>query len=177
MYAVGDVLNKQTDVGCVGDARPWRNREPSSEWDDVKSSNVPRVVRLFFVAIAINLLWEMAQMGLYASTGSWIRDSAGCVRASLGDGGMVLAIYAVGALVFRRLDWFRRPHVAGYAVILTIGAILAVSLETVALRSGRWAYTGSMPRLPLAGGLGLPPMLQMMILPPIIFKVASALER
>jgi hypothetical protein len=34
-----------------------------------------------------------------------------------------------------------------------------------------------MPRLPLAGGLGLLPMLQMMILPPVIFKVASALER
>ena len=150
---------------------------PSAEWVDVESCNVPRVVRLFFVAVAINLLWEMAQMGLFASTGSWIRDSAGCVRASLGDGGMVLGIYAVGALVFRRLDWFRRPGVAGYAVMLTIGVILAAAFEMFALRSGRWAYTGSMPRLPLAGGLGLLPMLQMMILPPVIFKVASALER
>lgn len=149
---------------------------PSAEWADVKSSDVQRVVRLFFVAVAINLLWEMAQMGLFASTGSWIRDSAGCVRASLGDGGMVLVIFAVGALVFRRLDWFRRPGVAGYAVMLTLGLILAAVFEVTALRSGRWAYSASMPRLPLPADLGLLPMLQMMILPPVIFKVAAALE-
>ena len=118
----------------------------------------------------------MAQMSLYASTGSWLQDFAECLRASLGDGGMVLGIYAVGALVLRRLDWFRRPGVAGYAVMLTIGVILATAFELAALHSGRWAYTGSMPRLPLAGGLGLLPILQMMLLPPIIFKVASALE-
>jgi hypothetical protein len=150
---------------------------PSAEWADVESRNVPRVVRLFFVAVAINLLWEMAQMGLFASTGSWIRDSAGCFWASLGDGGMVLAIYAAGALVFRRLDWFRRPGVAGYAVMLTIGVILAAAFELAALRSGRWAYTSWMPQLPMMAGLGVLPMMQMMILPPIIFKVASALER
>ena len=176
MYAVGDVVNKQSDAECEGD-EPWRNQVPSAEWADVESRNVPRVVRLFFVAVAINLLWEMAQMGLFASTGSWIRDSAECVRASLGDGGMVLGIYAVGALVFRRLDWFRRPGVAGYAVMLTIGVILATVFELAALRSGRWAYTSWMPRLPMMAGLGLLPMLQMMILPPIIFKIASALER
>jgi hypothetical protein len=34
-----------------------------------------------------------------------------------------------------------------------------------------------MPRLPMAAGLGLLPMLQMVILPPIIFKIVSALER
>ena len=139
--------------------------------------NVPRVVRLVFVATAINLLWEMAQMGLFASTGSWIRDSIECVWASIGDGGMVLGIYIAGALVFRRLDWFRRPGVAGYAVMLTIGAILAAVFELAALRSGRWAYTAWMPRLPMMAGLGLLPMLQMLVLPPIIFKIASALER
>ena len=116
-------------------ARPLRNQARSAEWADVESRSVPRVVRLFFVAVVINLLWEMAQMGLFASSGSWIRDSAGCVRASLGDGGMVLGIYAVGALVFRRLDWFRRPGVAGYAVMLTIGVILAAAFELAALRS------------------------------------------
>ena len=136
-----------------------------------------RVVRLFFVAVAVNLLWEMAQMGLFLSTGSWIRDSVGCVRASLGDGGMVLGIYAAGALVFRRLDWFHRPRVGGYTVMLTIGVLLAAAFELAALRSGRWTYTRSMPRLPVMANLGVLPMLQMMILPPIIFKIASALER
>jgi hypothetical protein len=61
--------------------------------------------------------------------------------------------------------------------MLTIGVILAAAFELAALRSGRWAYTPWMPRLPMMAGLGLLPMLQMMVLPPIIFKVASVFER
>jgi hypothetical protein len=129
------------------------------------------------VAVVVNFAWEMAQMGLYVPVGNWAQDSVACFSASLGDGGMVLVIYAAGALVFRRLDWFRRPGVAGYAVLSTMGLILAAVFETFALRSGRWVYTASMPRLALTGSLGLLPMLQMLILPPIIFKIASALER
>ena len=135
------------------------------------------MVRLFFIAVALNFAWEMAQMSLYASTGSWVQNSAECVRASLGDGGIALAIYTAGAVLFRRLDWFRQPGGRGYAVMFSVGVILAAAFEMAALRSGRWAYSASMPRLPLAGRLGLLPMLQMMILPPIIFKVASLLER
>lgn len=134
-------------------------------------------VRLFSLAVVVNFAWEMAQMSLYASIGSWIQNSAQCLRASLGDGAIVLAIYAVGAVVFRRFDWFRRPGVPGYVVMLTMGGILAAAFELAALRSGRWAYTFRMPRFPMMADLGLLPMLQMMILPPIIFKIASALER
>ena len=38
------------------------------------------------------------------------------------------------------------------------------------------AYSPSMPRLLFAGGLGALPILQMTILPPLIFKIASAIE-
>jgi hypothetical protein len=135
------------------------------------------VARLVLVAVVVNFAWEMAQMVLYASSASRVQDSVGCLRASVGDAGMILAIDLAGALVFRRLDWFRRPRISGYALMLTMGVILAAAFEMAALRSGRWAYTASMPRLPMAGGLGVLPMLQMVILPPIIFKVACVLER
>ena len=144
---------------------------------EAASIRVVRLVRLWVVAVAFNFAWEMAQMSLYASSGSWARDSARCLEASLGDGGMILAIYAAGALIVRRPDWFRAPTIPGYAVMLTTGVVLAAAFEVIALRSGRWGYTASMPRLPMAAGLGLLPMLQMVILPPIIFKVAAALER
>ena len=110
------------------------------------------MARLCTASVAVNFAWEMAQMRLYASTGSWLQDSVGCLTASLGDGGMILMIWATGAVVFRRLDWFRRPRVSGYAVRLTMGVILAVALEMSALRSGRWAYGPSMPRMPVTPG-------------------------
>jgi hypothetical protein len=60
--------------------------------------------------------------------------------------------------------------------MLTMCLILAAAFEVTALRCGRCTYTASMPRLPMAAGLGLLSMLPMVVLPPLIFKVASALE-
>ena len=85
------------------------------------------MARLCSASVAVNFAWEMAQMRLYASTGSWLQDSVGCLTASLGDGGMILMMWAAGAVVFRRLVWFRRPSVSGYAVRLTMCVILAVA--------------------------------------------------
>ena len=112
-----------------------------------------------------------------SSAGAGREAYVGGFRGGLGVGGVVRWRWAAGAVVFRRLDWFRRPSVSGYAVMLTMGVILAVAFETAALGSGRWAYGPSMPRLPMMARLGLLPILQMVILPPIIFRVASALER
>ena len=57
------------------------------------------------------------------------------------------------------------------------GVIRAVAVEMSAFRSGRWAYGPSMPRLPLTAGMGLLPLLPMVILPPLIFTLVSALAR
>ena len=51
---------------------------------------------------------------MFAPMGGWVSGSLRCFRASLGDGAIVLAIAAAGRIVFRRVDWFVRPGVAGY---------------------------------------------------------------
>lgn len=97
-----------------------------------------------------------------------------CFVASLGDGIMVLLIAAAGRIVLRQSDWFLRPGVRGYLVMITTGLVLAVIVEWVALHIlNHWQYTGHMPKLPVLN-VGLVPLLQMMILPPIIFRVAAS---
>ncbi len=136
-----------------------------------------RGARLFAIASAVNFLWEMAQMRLYVGAGPWLQQTTACATASLGDGGMVLAIFATGALVCRRLTWYRRPEWLGYVVMVTSGALLAAAFEMSALRGGRWVYSSSMPRLPFLASLGLLPILQMIVLPPIVFRIAAIVER
>ena len=73
----------------VSGRRAMSDADPAAagEWS-VWSS----MARLFAAAVAVNFAWEMAQMRLYASTGSWLQDSVGCLTASLGDGGMILMV-------------------------------------------------------------------------------------
>ena len=96
-----------------------------------------------------------------------------CIFPSLGDGVIVLLTFTVGWAVLRRSDWFDRPGLSGYALMLFTGLVIAVVVEWVAVYFiDRWSYTASMPQLP-GLGVGLSPVLQMLVLPPVIFKVTA----
>lgn len=59
----------------------------------------------------------------------------------------------------------------GYALMATVGVVIAVLIERHALATGRWAYTDWMPVLPVLD-VGLVPVLQMLIVPAVVFRVA-----
>ncbi len=132
-----------------------------------------RLILVFIVAVLLNYLWELAQAPLYVGLEDY---NAGvlwhCFVASLGDGIMVLLIVAAGWFTLRQSDWFLRPGVRGYLVIITAGLVLAVLVEWVAVHVlNRWEYTENMPKLP-GLDIGLVPIAQMLVLPPLIFRIA-----
>ncbi len=133
--------------------------------------SIQLVVATFLVAVALNFLWEMSQSALFAPMGGTTRAVWRCLVASLGDGVIIIAVGAIGALLFRRLDWFVRPGSGGYVFMAIFGAVVAASIERWALSTGRWAYAVGMPLIP-ALNVGLVPVLQMVILPPLIFALA-----
>ena len=129
---------------------------------------------IFLFAVLLNYLWELVQAPLYVGFESYGREMLWhCFVASLGDGVMVLAIVAVGWIGFGRWNWFERPGIVGYVAVLTSGFFLALLVEVVALLVlGRWQYTEKMPTL---FGIGVVPLAQMLVLPPLIFRIANAL--
>lgn len=131
------------------------------------------IATLFVVSVPLNFLWEIAQMPLYVDGGKLLEFAAHCIIPSLGDGIIVLVIFSVGWVVLHRSDWFDRPGLAGYALMLFTGFAIAVIIEWGAVYViDRWSYTASMPQLP-GLGVGLSPVLQILVLPPVIFKVAA----
>ena len=57
--------------------------------------------------------------------------------------------------------------------MLPAGLIIAVMVEWIAMSGlGRWSYTASMPLLPVLG-VGVVPVVQMLVLPPVIFKITG----
>jgi hypothetical protein len=140
-------------------------------------TRLPLWVRLFMVSVALNYPWEMGQAFLYVgmdySAATWWH----CFVASLGDGVLVGLIYFSGRRAMGHSDWFTRPGLKPYAIMVASGLLIGVWVEWVAVhRLARWTYTEAMPLIPVLE-IGWVPVLQMLILPPLIFFVLAKTVR
>jgi hypothetical protein len=124
-------------------------------------------------SFVLNEIWEMAQMSAYVETAghSWASTLGLCTRAAVGDTGIILGIYAAGALTAGDLGWGLRGSWYIYATAAVLGLAYAALVEHVALAAGRWSYTERMPVVSVLGA-GLWPLLQMTLLPPLTFLFA-----
>ena len=120
------------------------------------------------LAFVLNLAWEIAHVRLYTI---WM-DADGLTIAwsllhcTLGDVLIALATFALAALVLWRVDWpASRPWVGCLIAVIGAMAFTAWSEWYNVYRAGSWGYTASMPMI---FGIGLSPMLQWLILPPVM---------
>jgi hypothetical protein len=131
------------------------------------------VAAIFVVAVLGNYPWELAQAPLYVGMESVRAVWWHCFVASLGDGLLVLEIFAMGWLLLRQHGWFVHPGIRGYGVMITTGLVIGITVEWVAVHLlERWMYTAGMPRIP-GLAVGLLPVLQMLMLPPLIFHLVA----
>ena len=124
-------------------------------------------------SFVLNEIWEMAQMSAYIETAghSWTSTLGLCTRAAAGDVGIILGIYAAGALAAGDLGWGVRGRWNIYVMAALLGLACAALVEHAALAAGRWSYTERMPVVSVLGA-GLWPLLQMTLLPPLTFLCA-----
>lgn len=130
--------------------------------------------RYLVLMLAFNVTWEVLQLPLYTlwSTGGAGEIVFAVVHCTLGD--LVIATVALVAslLILSDASWpgLRYWPVAILATL--IGVIYTGYSEWVnvhVLKS--WAYAPAMPVLPIAG-VGLGPILQWTVLPPVAFALA-----
>lgn len=127
-----------------------------------------------FASFVLNEIWEMVQMSAYVDTAGypWKSTLGRCTRAALGDVGIILGIYLTGALVAGGLRWGLRGRSSIFATTAVVGLAYAVLVENLGIAHGRWTYTERMPLVPVLG-VGLWPLLQMTLLPPLVFVLAN----
>lgn len=118
----------------------------------------------------LNLTWEFAQVPLFAGMPSaehW-RAILVCGRATLGDVVIALLGFWVVAASARARDWVLRPTAVQVIGFAAVGVLITVVMEWLATQVlGRWTYAEAMPIIPLLG-VGLSPLLQWVVLPPIV---------
>ena len=131
-------------------------------------------LRLLLIALALNFAWEMLQMPAFTGLPeSALAATGSCVLAALGDVAIVLAMYGLGAARFHDVRWYRPPRAHRYAMIVTVGVLLHLLIEWVAVhRLARWGYSEIQPIVP-GVDVGLLPILQPIILLPLTFWLVA----
>jgi hypothetical protein len=129
-----------------------------------------RLASVFMIAVPVNYLWELGQSPLYLPPSRLGDMLWHCFVASLGDGVIIGLIYAACAILFRDRNWFGRMSVAHWGALLTVNLAVGTLVEWAGLRLHRWSYADAMPLVP-GVGVGLVPILQMLVLPPLVFWV------
>lgn len=128
----------------------------------IRSAGPRSWLLLIAVAFGLNLVWEYAQLPLYAG-GTELPTSI-MLRATTTDAVLILIAAAV-ALPARRRS-MRAPW------LVLVGTLLATAafIEVRAALTDRWSYTEVMPTI---GVVGLSPLLQL----PLTGSVAVAVAR
>jgi len=100
-----------------------------------------------------------------------------CTQASLGDGVISIVAYWSGVVTARSRNWIHAITVEPVMTYLAAGLVITIGMEWLATDVlDRWQYAPHMSELPLLG-TGLLPILQWLILPPLILWVVRRQTR
>ena len=133
--------------------------------------HVKLVTILFVLAVAVNYPWELAQRPLYAGAVGLGAALWHCLIAALGDGLLVVLIFAAAAAAQGSIKWFVRPTAGAYAAMFGAALVVGFAVEWWGVRvAQRWQYS---ERMPVISGIdiGIVPLVQMLLLPPLVFWI------
>lgn len=122
----------------------------------------------------LNYPWEMLQAPLFQRVGSgdhWQQVKV-CTAAAVADALISLLSYGAASLVSRGRHWLLRPPAPTWLAYMVAGLVITVGAEVLATGPlGLWEYAADMPLIPIVN-VGITPMLQWLILPPLILWFA-----
>lgn len=120
------------------------------------------------LALVLNLAWEIAHVRLYMLWDAADRMTIAwsVLHCSLGDVVIALSLFALAGFALRQKDWPVLRPIAGGTIVVIGAVVYTVWSEWFNVyKIGSWSYTS---RMPMIFGIGLSPLLQWLILPPLM---------
>ncbi len=161
---------------------PWKRDDPMRWLRNIEASLsdhdtrrcLLRGLSYLLILLGLNLAWEIAQLPLYTM---WATAPAGAAASAVahctfGDGLIAgSALFLAWVIAGRpRLQTGIPPSVATVAVCLGLGFTIFSEWHATQV-SHSWEYSSWMPVIPVLQ-VGLTPVLQWIVLPPIAMQVA-----
>lgn len=131
---------------------------------------------IFGMSLLLNFAWEMTQMFSYAGMSriSW-RSLLTCFGAALADAAYCTCVYWAGSAFCRTPSWIFKLTGRSVFVLFVSGLLTGAFIERLAVIEGFWRYRDTMPLLPF--GIGLWPVLQLMVLPATTLWIVAKMRR
>jgi len=128
------------------------------------------------LSVVFHLVWENAQAPLYAGYENFWQHFWICLSVIPGDVTITLAAYFAVAFWRRNMAFVGAMRFSDALATGLCATLVSVVIEWFSLATGRWAYGSVMPILP-GLGIGLLPVLQMMIIPPVTLYLTGKLMK
>ena len=128
-------------------------------------------------ALLLNYPWEFIQAPLFEGMAERPHGAAvkACTQAALGDSVIMLVAYWGVAALGRGRAWIAAPGWREVLLFSSIGVAITVVIEWLVLTGGwlsGWTYSSLMPIIP-GLGVGLVPVLQWVVLPPLVAALVA----
>ncbi|HZR03102.1 MAG TPA: hypothetical protein VFA81_08020 [Burkholderiales bacterium] len=141
-----------------------RDDKPVHRWLDAPEVNI------VIFSFLLNMIWEFWQTPFFAGLAAAQHSQAVimCTRAAVGDAMISLVAFCAVSVCAKMRRWYVNPVRWQTLMFVGIGLVLTIVLETLATHVlDRWHYAEAMPIMP-AIGVGLLPILQWLVLPPLV---------
>jgi len=129
------------------------------------------------LSFALNLVWEIAQLPLYAilETEGVGRISYAVIHCTVGDALIAAFTLLLAALLTGHPDWaLARPWTGGAIATISGVSYTAYSEWHNVYQTRAWAYSESMP---LLFGIGVSPLVQWLVLPAALVLIVRLRRR
>lgn len=140
--------------------------DPTKDYD--KASDWLQALRTYFAVVAVgNLTWEALHLPLYAlwTTGSRSEQAFAVAHCTGGDLLIALSSLMLSLLVAGDRGWPHRSFTPVAVLAVALGVAYTGFSEWLNVFVRRsWAYSGWMPVVAIAGGIGLSPLLQWLVI-------------
>lgn len=136
----------------------------SFRWLDLPEWNIA------IFSFLLNFVWETQQMPFFqlAPKFSYLDVIRNCTLATVGDVGISITAFWTVAVVSKSRQWFHQPRLWQIGGFILAGVVITVIFEALATGPlNMWEYAALMPTVPFFG-TGLLPLLQWVLLPPLI---------
>ena len=153
-------------------ARPSTgDRSPGTKRSAPPIPEIPIVIFSFL----LHFVWEFLQVPTYAGmaeTTHW-EGIKFCTTATFGDVGFALTAFWAASAVGASRQWIQKRRRVPFVVFIAVGIALTIAFEYYYTEvSLRWSYSGIMPLVPPLG-TGLSPLLQWIVIPPLVVWLTS----
>lgn len=149
---------------------PIKDRKLNAQW--------LQFLRTYFAVIAVgNLAWEILHLPLYTVWSSGSRGERVFAVAHCTGGDLLIALSSLmtSLLLAGNQSWPARSYVRVALLTIALGVAYTAFSEWLNVSVRRsWTYSHWMPMIPVAGGIGVSPLLQWLIVPTTAFCMVRA---